>query len=290
MKIKLLVDSTSSIPRKFLEDNGISVLEISILHKEECKKEISEIDIHNFTENFETMNPIPTTSFASPHDALEVFNEAIEEASDLILYPYMTTKISNQVNSARLGFKKVKDKIRIDFYPTQLAGPSQAPFILYALKMIEEKKNVDQIIDFFDSVKHQIYTIGVSRDFSTLFRTGKVKKNVQMSFLTTLLNLKPLCEILIDQGVIGFGGGIGFNGALKKIKRRINEVTKSETTYDIIISHSNDLEKAKELEREVRKIRNINETTIWSIPPAIVCTVGKGAVMVTMYPTYESSV
>lgn len=288
LKVKLVTDSTSCIPIEFLDSNDVAVFELSILDEKESRKELSEVDGFEFVENFEKMNSVPTTSLTSPNDALDAFKKAIEEKYELILYPFITQKTSSQINSARVASKRIKDEIEFDFYPTQLAGPSQAPFTLYALKMLKEKRNIHEIIDFFNKVKEYIYTIGVSRNFSTLFRTGKVKKNIRMTVLTKLLNLKPLFDVPLDEGVVGFGGGIGFGGSLKKIEKRIKRITSKNVQYDIIITHSNDLEKVGKLEKTVKEIREVNSVSIWTLPPVIVCTVGKGAVMVTLYPSYES--
>lgn len=283
-----MIDSTSTIPLEFLEENNIDVLEVQISTDEGYKRDLTEIDLVDFTDTFHLNEPVPITSLAPPADALIIFEKAKKEGFTEILYPFMTTKISNQVNSARSAEKRIRKVMKIHFYSTDYASSSQATFILYAMKMIDEGKSIDEIIQFFDKIKPFIYTIGVSRDFSTLFRTGKIKKKVHFSLLTKILNLKPISDIPLDQGVVGFGGGIGFKGSIKKMMKQINKITDSETKYDIIISHSNDIEKAEYLSKEVKKIRPIANEIVWKIPPSVVCSIGKGAVMVTLYPNYES--
>jgi len=287
MKIKLLTDSTTSIPVEIMKEHGISVLEIQIAFEDGTKKELSEIDVNEFTENFHKIEPIPTTSLASPADALEIMNTAIEDGYDMILYPYLSTKISNQVNAVRVAAKKVKTKIDVNLYPSQLAGPSIAPFLFHAEKLIERNMDIKEIIDHFDKIKKHIYTAGFSRDFSTLFRTGKVKRNVRMTMITSMLKLRPLYDIPLDQGVVGFGGGVGYGGSLQKIVKRIMENTVSDLTYDLIVSHSNDLDAAKIFVESIKKERKIKEINIWGLPPAIVSTVGKGAAMATLYPNFD---
>ncbi|MCK4254502.1 MAG: DegV family EDD domain-containing protein, partial [Candidatus Heimdallarchaeota archaeon] len=267
--------------------HGIALLEILVEYNEGYKKEITEIDREEFTENLHLINPAPKTSFASPDDALSVLKQAEEDKYDAIIYPFMTPKTSNQVNSVRLAAKKMKDKIKIEFYPTQYAGASQAAFVLYAQKMLKENKSIEEITNYFDKVKPQIYTIGFSKDFTTLFQSGKVKKSVHVSLLTNTLKLKPIYHIPLDEGVIGFGGGIGFKGALKKIIKEIESKMADEIVYDLIISHSNGMQKAEMLEAEVRKVKQVKNCFVWKIPPAIVNSVGKGATMVTLYPNYE---
>ena len=283
-----MVDSTSTIPLEFLEKHNIGLLEVQISTDEGYKRDLTEIELVNFTDIFHLIDPVPTTSLAPPADALNIFEKAKKEGFTEILYPFMTTKISNQVNSARSAEKRIRKEMKIHFYSTDYASSSQATFILYAMKMINEGKSTEEIIQFFDKIKPFIYTIGVSRDFSTLFRTGKIKKKVHFSLLTKLLNLKPISDIPLDQGVVVFGGGIGFKGSIKKMLKQINKITDSETKYDIIIAHSNDIEKAEYLSKEVKKIRHITDEIVWMIPPSVVCSIGKGAVMVTLYPNYES--
>ena len=286
MKIKLLTDSTTAIPIEIMKKHDIEVLEIQIVHSDEMKKELSEMDSNEFTENFQDIEPVPTTSLASPADALEIMNKAIEEEYDIIFYPFITQKTSNQVNAVRVATKKVKTKIQVELYPSQLAGPSIAPILFHAIKLIEKGKDIKEIIDHSEEIKKYIFTAGFSKDFSTLFRTGKVKKNVRMTMITSLLKLRPLYEILLDQGVVSFGGGIGFGGSIKKIVNHILDNTDPEMAYDLIVNHSNDLDAATILVNSIKEHRNIKEINIWGLPPAIVCTVGKGAAMATLYPNF----
>ncbi|MHA1737823.1 MAG: DegV family protein, partial [Candidatus Heimdallarchaeota archaeon] len=65
MKVALLVDSTSSIPQEYLNKNDIYLIEINVAVYEEMRKERSEIDIKDFMAKLPTMEPYPTTSFAS---------------------------------------------------------------------------------------------------------------------------------------------------------------------------------------------------------------------------------
>ena len=287
MKIKLMVDSTSSIPLEYCEEHNIAVFEVQIAIEGEYKKDLTEIDTKEFTDNCHLINPVPSTSLAPPADALAIFEQAKKDGFTDVIYPYMTTKISNQVNSARSAKKRIKDEIKVHLYSTDYASSSQAVFILYAMKMIDEGKNVEEILQFYDQVKPHIYSIGVSADFNTLFRTGKIRKDVKMTIVTKLLNLKPISDIPLDKGVVGFGGGIGFKGSIKKILKQLKIVSKPEIKYDMLISHSNDVEKAKYLSNAVKKTMDIGNEVVWPIPPSVVCSIGKGAVMVTLYPNYE---
>ncbi len=284
MKMKLMVDSTSQIPLEYLQKNKTSVLEINVAVNGEMKKELSEVDINKFMEIFPSLEPFPTTSFASPHQALELFEEIIEEGHKEILYPFMTPKISNQVNSVRIASKRVSDKLKIHYYPTQLAGPSQAPFIFTANQMLEENKTIDEIFKQFDTIKNLIYTIGFSNDFENLFKSGKIKRTLPISLATTLFKIKPIYKVKLDEGVLGFGGGLGYEGAIRNMVSEIRKKTSIEVDYNLIILHSGAPELAEKLERKIKNTLEINETFHWQISSAIIVSVGIGAVMAAVFP------
>ncbi len=288
MKAKIMIDSTSSMPRDYLDKNNVSVLETMIAINGEYKRELSEVDITDFINRITELTPVPTTSFCTPQHALDELEKAYNSGYDTILYPFMTEQTSSQVKSVRLAMKRMKGKINVHLYPTQLAGPSQAPFAIYGVKMLNEGKKIEEIISFYDKLKPNITTVGVAENFDMLFRTGKIKRDVKMAVVTTILNLKPLFEVPVDKGVIGFDGGKGMKDAIKKIEKKIKNDTKSELSYNMIITHSDAIPLAKKIEKRVRKIRDIVNVNYWLLPPVIINTVGKGSVMVTLYPTYDS--
>jgi len=288
MSIKLLTDSTTSIPKSFLDEKNIAMLELLVEIDGELKKEISDIDIDKFIEQIEKAEKPYTTSMSSPQHVIETFNSIIEEGYSTILYPYMTSQTSSQINAVNIAKKHIDGKLDIKFYDTQLAGPAVAPFILYGEKMIKEELSIDEITKVFDKLKEKIYTLGFSENFNALFRTGKVKKNLKTQVVTNMLNLKPLFQIRVGKGVEGFGGGIGFNGAVKKIKEKILDETDEKIIYNLILTHSYAEKNAKMLEKEIKKIRKIKGVNYFTIPPVIVNTVGKGAIIATLYPIYEN--
>ena len=284
MKVALLVDSTSSIPQEYLTKNNIYLIEINVAVSEEMCKERSEIDIKDFMAKLPTMEPYPTTSFASPHDALEVLDKIVIDGYKEVIYPFMTPQISNQISSVKLAEKKIKEKLKIHYYPTQLAGPSQAPFIFLAKSMLDEGKKISEIFQRFDELKQTICTIGFSKDFTTLFRTGKINKSIQMSVLTSALKLKPLYEVPIDKGVVGYGGGMGYRGSIKKIMRTLETKIDTKNSFNLVITHANGYKHVKILEENIKSKFNIKDIQYWQIPPAILVSVGLGSVMVTLYP------
>ena len=63
------------------------------------------------------------------------------------------------------------------------------------------------------------------------------------------------------------------------------DISGSKKTIQHLTTYANiELQNMRE---EVRKIRDIENEKVWLIPPSVVCSIGKGAVLVALYPNYK---
>ncbi|MHA1687411.1 MAG: DegV family protein [Candidatus Heimdallarchaeaceae archaeon] len=288
MQIKIVTDSTSCLTKEFMDEQGISYLESKILIDDKEYKDLTEIEREEFIQLLDFMEPYPTTTLASPQEALDIFNHVIEEGYKEILYIGLSPNISNQFNSAKVAAKKVKNKIKVTLYQTGILGASQGAMTYVAWKMAKEGKSVEEIVAYLDKLKTQVHTAGFSKDFNTLFRTGKIKKNVGLTVIASVLKLRPLFVYTLDQGVVGIGGGVGFKGAVKKLLQNIIENTNTEKEYELIFSDALAPEhQLHQIEKKIKEIRKIRKVHYWAIPPVVAWALGKGAIQVTMLPATE---
>ncbi|MBY8999858.1 MAG: DegV family EDD domain-containing protein [Candidatus Heimdallarchaeota archaeon] len=288
MKVKLITDSTSQIPVEFAQANNIALIEPLIQFEGDYRKEISEVDREVFVSKMRNFDSFPLTTLASPQDALDLFEQIIKEGYKEAIYLFLTPELSNQIAPVKIAYKKVKDKLNVHFYATGYAATSQAPFVLYAVKLFEEGKSSEEVMKLLDKLKTMVYTIGISSSFDILFKSGKIKKSFKMSFISNLMRLKPLVEGLLDKGFAGFGAGSGYGGAIKKLKAAIEEKTDPKLDYNIILCHTKNEKLAQKLEATAKDIRKVHTVDVWSISPCVANTLGYGAAMVTLYPTLDS--
>ena len=196
MKVKIITDSTSQVPIEFAKKHDITFIEPIIELDGEYIKEISDVDREDFYSKMKKLNPIPKTSVASPQDVLDIFEQIVKDGYDEAIYIYLTPALSNQISPAKVAHKKIKDKLKVHFYATGYAGPSQAPFVLYAIKLLEEGKSCEDIMKALDKMKSKIYTIGISTSFDILFKSGKIKKSVKMTMISST---QPDAEALMKK-------------------------------------------------------------------------------------------
>ncbi len=284
MKIKIVTDSTSGIPQEFAEKENIGILESKIFLDGQDLKEITELDRKDLANSIPKLDPYPTTTMASPQEALDIFNQALEEKYDEIFYIGLSQTISNQFNSAKIAAKKIRDKIKVTLYECGLSTSSQGALVYNAVKFVKQGNNVDEILSILDLMRTQTFTIGMSPSFEVLFKTGKVQKKVSLSIMASLLKLKPLYEVVLDKGAQGYGAGMGFKGAIKKAAEKFSELQSNDVEYDLILSDAFNTNYFSLFENEIKKLTIIEEVLNWEIPPCVMLSTGVKSFQATLVP------
>ncbi|MCG3227735.1 MAG: DegV family protein [Candidatus Heimdallarchaeota archaeon] len=285
MKVKLITDASCCMPKEIYEKERIGIFESVIMYEGKEFRELTELNRTEFLNGLITFDPYPTSTQVLGKDVLEVYNKAIEDGYDEILYLGLAATVSSQMNVARLIVKQVKDRIKITIYPTNLVAGSQGSMVYNSIKMLKQGKSVEEIVAYLDSIKEKIYSIGVAVDMESLFKSGRVKRGSVKGLMASLLKMKPLAEINTKDGVIGVGAGISFKSAISKMIDKIKEHTDPNITYDLFMADALNPELMKLYEEEVKKVLKINEIHHWEMSPVMAMSTGKGAVTATVCPT-----
>lgn len=287
MTIKLVGDSTTSMPKKFMEKEGIGYLESKIVIEGKDYKDLTDINREDFIKEVGKLKPYPKTAYGSPADAMEVFEKAIKEGHKEILYIGVSPKLSSQINSARIAAKKLKDKAKITLYESGLSATSHGALIYLAWKLLKKGESVSNIVKQMDKYREQIYTVGASTSFDELFKTGKIQKKVSLSIMSKVLQLKPLFEIVLHDGAKGSGAGSGFKGALNKAFAKIDEKMPKDIEYDLILSEAGSTRFFDYSEEKVKNILKIKDVLYWETSPVVIHSLGANSIQITVLPHTE---
>ena len=287
MKIKLVTDASCCIPKEIYDKEKIGIFESVIMYEENECRELTELSRTEFLNGLKSFEPYPTSTQVSGKDVLDVIEKTIEEGYDEIFYLGLAATVSSQMNVVRLTTKRVKDKIKVTIYPTELVSGSQGSMVYNTIKLLKQGKSIEEITAYLDSIKEKIYTIGVAVDMESLFRSGRVKRGSVKGIMASLLKMKPIAEINTQYGVIGVGANRSFNGAIKFMINQIKAHTDSDITYDLFMSDAQNPELMKQYEEEVKKILKIKEIHHWEMSPVMAMSTGNKAVTATVCPTLE---
>ncbi|MHA1623097.1 MAG: DegV family protein [Candidatus Heimdallarchaeaceae archaeon] len=287
MKIKLVTDASALMPKKFMEDEKIAYFESILLINEESIRELTELNRDEFINKLSTVDPYPTTSQMMAQDAVDVYEQAIKDGYDEILYVGLTPLISSQMNVARLAAKRFKGKIKITHYDTDLTCGSQGAMAYRALELLKKGKSVEEITNHLDKLKEDVYTVGMTGDTISLFKTGKVKRGSAKGIMVTLFNMKPIAEVNTEEGFIGIGAAFSEKSAMKKMIKEIAIRTHPDKEYDLFMADALNPELMEWYVSEIKKVRKIKQTFYWEMSGVMALSAGRGAVTATISPSLE---
>ena len=169
MTIRVTTDVTTCIPKEITDKNNIEFIEFYLNINGKPTKELSELDRETFMNELSDMNPFPTSNFPSPQDYLDAFQKILDDGYDEIFHIGLSPNISGALNSAKVAAKKLKEA-KITIYNSGIMAPSQGSMVLIAVKLLNQGKTHDEVIEYLESIKYNIYGAGLSINFDILFK------------------------------------------------------------------------------------------------------------------------
>ena len=222
----------------------------------------------------------PRTSQATPQSYFDAFKKQLQKF-DKVLCLTITSKISGCYNSAIQAKEMLaeNEKERIFILDTQHAAASQALLILRAVELIQEQREIDEIIEKIkDSIpKTHLYVI--FQDPKGIEFIGRITKS-QANWIRRMkkLGIHPITQF--KDGVLGKGGMIFAKDEPEAIFKKILKTSQKERKLGkkirVIINHADNLDGATKLKKKLKEIGA--EISFISEGPPIICAVaGPGA-------------
>lgn len=272
--IKIIVDSTSDIPKDLVEKYKIRVLPITVDINGIIYKDKVDLYEEEFYSNIKEKDVVPKTAQINPSVFEEAFREELEKGNEVVCMT-ISSELSGTYNSANIA----KDMIESDKIHVIDSRSATMGFGLIAIelaKSIEEGKHIEEILAKAKSLIERQGAIGYVNSLEMLKRGGRISASTAV--IGGALGIKPILTIL-DGKIESIGKARGKKNAIKQL---INEIKENDIDEEVglYIAHSN-IEEGYEsdLDSMVRNSINI-KTTISIIGPAVGTHVGEGAFVV----------
>ncbi|NLY66378.1 MAG: DegV family protein [Tissierellia bacterium] len=243
--MKIIIDSTTDLPKELIEKYDIEVLPLRVLidDKEYTDKETISVD-----QVYDAMKRgiCPKTSLPNPKKTYELFREYASKGIDFIFYS-ISSKISGTFQNASLIIEELKKefpKVKMEAVDT-LAGSIGAGLIaLQGAKLAERGISFENILKISkDCIKHieHIFTID---DLNWLLKGGRIKKT--SAIIGSALNIKPILDV--KNGEMRVIKKIrGRKKAIQAIVDILEERIKNFPNQIIGIAHADDFQSALEV-------------------------------------------
>jgi len=199
----------------------------------------------------------PKTSQATLKSYLDAFQKQLKKF-EKVLCISITSKLSGCYNSACQAREMLEEKERVYILDTLQAAASQALLVLRAIELIQEQREINEVIDEIKKLIPSTHLYVLFEDPKWIEAGGRVTKS-QANWIRRMkkLNLHPLMTI---KDGIATKGGIIFakdmaEALFKKISKESQKARKEGKRIRVIISHADNLEGAEKLRQMLKEIK-----------------------------------
>jgi len=209
--IRIVVDSTFGLPKKFTEENKIKVVNLKLILDGEVVDEGFEDTWDTFYNKLENSKNFPTTSQPSPQDFMDAINEIYGEDSNAEIFVFTISNfLSGTINAATIAVNSFENK-KIKVIDSMNGSAGSVLLIEEVLELIKNNKTfeeIEQIVPIIQS-KTSLYFVPPTLEY--LKRGGRCSGLT--ATLANILQIKPIFNfkqsvLSIPKKVLGIGRAI----------------------------------------------------------------------------------
>lgn len=278
--IKIVVDTSSDIPKEMLEKYDIGLLSFISIFGEESY--VSGVDLSNqeFYQKLEAAEQIPTTS-QTPYG--DMYDYLLEQTRlhESVIYFTISSKGSGQHHTATMVAEDILEenpKADLHIVDTMTFSLYIAQTACYAAELVRQGKNVQEILAECEAYVKSWHALLLVDTLKYLEKGGRINKAA--AIVGTLLDIKPV--LTIRDGLVEAEDKLR---GKKKVLDKLIEKVKEHPAFDaehpeFMVVHS-DAQKGGELKEKLLEEFQIDDITMLSeFGPIVGTHTGPGAVAV----------
>jgi DegV family protein with EDD domain len=190
-KYTIVTDSTTYLSKEMFENRGIKKASLNVLDGLKSYKE-DEIDMEWFENQLDEGKHF-TTSQPSPHEFLELYNEAIENGSDMVFVIVLAKPLSGTYQSAKLAINMLDDSSKVHLFDSFSAQVGVEQLVVLLDSLIKQDLASDIIIKKMQNYIDRSRVMITLSTLKSVIRSGRLTS--LQGFIGTVLRVKPLLEV-----------------------------------------------------------------------------------------------
>lgn len=281
MSICFIADSGSDIPQG---TKGVKVLPLTVQFADEIYQDGVTLSHHDFYEKLGASKELPITSQITPYAFEEAIREVLE-AGDTPIVVTLSSKLSGTHQSAVIASHAFEEKVAV--VDSLNASLGQRVLIEYGLRLAEEGKSAEEIVEELETKKKDIRLVALLDTLEFLKKGGRISSGV--TFAGTLLSIKPVVCIK-DGSIEMLGQARGSKQGNNFLAKSIEESGGVDFSMPYYIGYSGN--ETKLLERYIRDNEQFwkNETDnlpLMTVGGAVGTHTGPGVIAVTFFAKHK---
>lgn len=267
--VRIVVDSTASLPPQVAEEHGITIIPVAIQIGDQTYDEDVTITKAEFYRALEEGSR-PLTSQPAPGTFYRIYQDLVEQASSIISI-HLTAKHSGTVQSARLAAEMFPEA-DIEVVDSQFTSAAMGLLALVAAKAARLGHTKSEILRAIDEARERISVYVCVPTLEYLRRSGRV--SFAQAALADLLAVKPI--LTMRDGWLQVAEKVRtYRRALERAVSLVEERV-GKAAVQVAIVHANAPEAAEDFRRQVEAKLNVVNTIVSDIGSALAAHGGPG--------------
>ena len=279
-KIAIITDSNSGINFEAGKEIGVRVLPMPFLIDGKTYYEEISLSQTEFFEKLESDVDI-STSQPSPESVMKIWDEALEEADEVVYIP-MSSGLSSSCHTALMLADDYEGKVQV--VDNQRISVTQRQSVLDALELAKRGLTAAQIKEELERAKFESSIYIMLDTLKYLKKGGRITPAA--AALGSALRLKPVLTIQgekLDAFAIAKTKKQGVKKMLSAIEDDINSrfggVDHMENIH-MEIAHTKNPEAAEELRQQIIEKFGVKQVDLYPLSLSIACHIGPGLLAV----------
>ena len=279
-RIAVITDSNSGINFEDAKELGIKVLPMPFLIDGKTYFEEISLSQEEFFEKLENDVDI-STSQPSPESVMKIWDEALEEADEVVYIP-MSSGLSSSCHTALMLADDYDGKVQV--VDNQRISVTQRQSVLDAMELAKRGLTAVQIKEKLEKVKFESSIYIMLDTLKYLKKGGRITPAA--AAFGSALRLKPVLTIQgekLDAYTIDKTKKQGVKKMLAAIEDDINKRfggTDHMENIHMEIAHTKNPEAAEDLKQQIIEKFGVTEVDLYPLSLSIACHIGPGSIAV----------
>ena len=279
-RIAVITDSNSGINFEDAKELGIKVLPMPFLIDGKTYFEEISLSQEEFFEKLENDVAI-STSQPSPESVMKIWDEALEEADEVVYIP-MSSGLSSSCHTALMLADDYDGKVQV--VDNQRISVTQRQSVLDAMELAKRGLTAVQIKEKLEKVKFESSIYIMLDTLKYLKKGGRITPAA--AAFGSALRLKPVLTIQgekLDAYTIAKTKKQGVKKMLAAIEDDINKRfggTDHMENIHMEIAHTKNPEAAEDLKQQIIEKFGVTEVDLYPLSLSIACHIGPGSIAV----------
>lgn len=271
-KIALVTDSTCDLPGKIINKYDIKIMPLKVIYSDGEYKDKIDIEPEDIYQRFS--EEIPKTSLPLLGDCIALFESLKSEGYTHLIVTTISSGLSGTINMMK-NAKNTVEGLEIEIIDSKSLSMGLGYPVLEGAKELEKTNDYTKTIQKIKDVISKTDTFYVVETLEYLKKGGRIGR--VEGTIGELLKIKPIISINEDGVYYTYKKVRGRNRSIKVIYDIVKERA-SKSKINVAVAHGNAYDEAMGLLDNIKKIKNVVETTFTQISPVLVVHTGPGLI------------